>query len=91
MKQSQDVTAYEDMIRRLETELIAAEEQRKQTVSDFHNLKASLSSSDSAAKEHVAFLSSQVCNENRLAFFLLADTYLEDRRPLLLLRDACTS
>ncbi len=58
--QSQDVTAYEDMIRRLENELVAAEHQRKQTLEEFHNLKASMSNSDSAAKEQLDSLSAKV-------------------------------
>ena len=58
--QSQDVTAYEDMIRRLENELVAAEHQRKQTLEEFHNLKASMSNSDSAAKEQLDYLSAKV-------------------------------
>ena len=64
VKQSQDVTAYEDMIRRLETELVAADEQRKQTIKDFNNLKASMSSSDMAVKEELIMLTSKVCLNN---------------------------
>lgn len=60
VRQSQDVTAYEGMIRRLETELVAAEQQRKETISEFNHLKASVDHSDFAAKEHVVFLSSKV-------------------------------
>ena len=65
VKQSQDVTAYEDMIRRLETELVAADEQRKQTIKDFNNLKASMSNSDMAVKEELVMLTSKVCIINR--------------------------
>eukprot|EP00112_Aurelia_sp_Birch-Aquarium-sp1_P004598 Seg1522.2 transcript_id=Seg1522.2/GoldUCD/mRNA.D3Y31 product="Major antigen" protein_id=Seg1522.2/GoldUCD/D3Y31 len=65
VKQSQDVTAYEDMIRRLETELVAADEQRKQTVKDFNNLKASMSSSDMAVKEQLVILTSKVEEKER--------------------------
>ncbi len=59
--QSQDVTAYEDMIRRLETELNSAEEQRKQTLMEFNNLKASMTNNDSAAKDQLDYLSAKVC------------------------------
>ena len=60
VRQSQDVTAYEDMIRRLENELVAAEQQRKDTVNEFNNLKASMSNSDVAAKEHIVYFKSKV-------------------------------
>lgn len=60
VRQSQDVTAYEGMIKRLETELVAAEQQRKDTISEFNSLKASMSTSDLAAKEHVVYLTSKV-------------------------------
>ena len=38
--QTQDVTAYEDMIRKLETELVSAKEDRRQVAMDFRNLQS---------------------------------------------------
>ena len=48
------------MIRRLENELVAAEQQRKDTINEFNSLKASMNNSDVAAKEHIVYFTSKV-------------------------------
>ena len=48
------------MIRRLENELVAAEQQRKDTIDEFNSLKASMNNSDIAAKEHIVYYTAKV-------------------------------
>ena len=72
------------MIRRLENELVAAEQQRKDTINEFNSLKASMNNSDVAAKEHIVYFTSKVIfrspsrpKKNFAGLLLISGTFVE--------------